>query len=140
MFDLVIRGGTVVDGSGRPRYRADVGVRGGRIASIGKISETGSEEVDAEGKFVAPGFIEIHTHMDAQVFWDPLGTCSSWHGITTAVLGNCGFTLAPCAETDKNLVMRSLERAEDISREAMLEGIAWQWETFPDYLDAVERI
>jgi N-acyl-D-aspartate/D-glutamate deacylase len=140
MFDLVIRGGTVVDGSGRPRYRADVGVQDGRITSIGRISETGTEEVDAEGRFVAPGFIEVHTHMDAQVFWDPLGTCSSWHGITTAVLGNCGFTLAPCAEPDKNLVMRSLERAEDISREAMLEGISWQWETFPDYLDAVERI
>ena len=140
MFDLVIRGGTVVDGSGRSRYRADIGVQDGRITSIGRITETGAEEVDAEGRFVAPGFIEVHTHMDAQVFWDPLGTCSSWHGVTTAVLGNCGFTLAPCAEPDKNLVMRSLERAEDISREAMLEGISWQWETFPDYLDAVERI
>jgi N-acyl-D-aspartate/D-glutamate deacylase len=139
MFDLVVRGGTVVDGSGRPRFRADVGVQEGRIASIGRIREKAAEEIDAEGRFVAPGFIEVHTHMDAQVFWDPLGTCSSWHGITTAVLGNCGFTLAPCAEADKDLVMRSLERAEDISRDAMLAGITWQWETFPEYLDAVER-
>jgi N-acyl-D-amino-acid deacylase len=140
MFDLVIRNGTVIDGSGRPRYRADVGVRGGRIASIGRIRDKGAEEIDAEGKFVSPGFVEVHTHMDAQVFWDPLGTCSSWHGVTSAVMGNCGFTLAPCAEADKNLVMRSLERAEDISRDAMLAGITWQWETFPEYLDAVERV
>jgi N-acyl-D-amino-acid deacylase len=140
MFDLVIRNGTVIDGSGRPRYRADIGVRDGRIAALGKLGEKGVEEIDADGMFVSPGFIEIHTHMDAQVFWDPLGTCSSWHGVTTAVTGNCGFTLAPCAEADKDLVMRSLERAEDISRDAMLAGITWQWETFPEYLDAVERI
>ena len=95
MFDLVIRGGTVVDGSGRPRYRADVGVQDGRITSIGRITERGTEEVDAEGKFVAPGFIEVHTHMDAQVFWDPLGTCSSWHGVTTAVLGQLRLHAGP---------------------------------------------
>jgi N-acyl-D-aspartate/D-glutamate deacylase len=139
MIDLVIRNGTVVDGSGRPRYRADVGVRDGRITSIGRITERATAEIDAEGRFVSPGFVEVHTHMDAQVFWDSLGTCSSWHGVTTSVMGNCGFTLAPCAEADKDLVMRSLERAEDISREAMLAGIPWQWETFPEYLDAVER-
>jgi N-acyl-D-amino-acid deacylase len=140
MFDLVIRGGTVIDGSGQPRYRADVGVRDGRIAALGRLQEKGTEEIDAEGMFVSPGFIEVHTHMDAQIFWDSLGTCSSWHGVTTAITGNCGFTLAPCAESDKDLVMRSLERAEDISRDAMLAGITWQWETFPEYLDAVERI
>jgi N-acyl-D-amino-acid deacylase len=140
MFDLVIRNGVVIDGSGRPRYQADVGVSGGRITSIGRIRDKGKEEIDAEGRFVTPGFIEVHTHMDAQVFWDSLGTCSSWHGITTAVMGNCGFTLAPCAEADKNLVMRSLERAEDMSREAMLAGITWQWDTFPEYLDAVDRV
>jgi N-acyl-D-amino-acid deacylase len=140
VFDLVIRNGVVIDGSGRPRFQADIGVTDGRIASIGRIGDKGADEIDAEGKFVSPGFIEVHTHMDAQVFWDSLGTCSSWHGITTAVMGNCGFTLAPCAEADKNLVMRSLERAEDISREAMLAGIRWQWDTFPEYLDAVDRL
>ena len=139
-YDLVIRDGTVVDGSGAPRFRADVAVSGGRIAAIGRIRERGAEEIDAEGQMVAPGFVEVHTHMDAQVFWDPLGTCSSWHGVTSAVMGNCGFTLAPCRESEKDLVMRNLERAEDISRQAMLAGITWQWETYPEYLDAVERV
>ena len=95
-YDLVIRGGTVVDGSGLPRYRADVGIRGGRIARIGTIHTRGREEVDASHRVVAPGFIDGHTHMDAQVAWDPLGTCSCWHGVTSVVMGNCGFTLAPC--------------------------------------------
>ncbi len=139
-YDVVIRNGTLVDGSGGPAYRADLGLSGQRIATIGRISERGKEEIDAEGHLVTPGFVEIHTHMDAQVFWDPLGTCSSWHGVTSAVMGNCGFTLAPCREAEKDLVMRNLERAEDISREAMLAGVEWQWETYPEYLDAVERV
>ena len=88
---------------------------------------------------MTPGFVDGHTHMDAQVFWDPLGTCSCWHGVTTVVMGNCGFTLAPCREEEKDLAMRSLERAEDIARDAMLEGITWQWETYSDYLDALDR-
>jgi N-acyl-D-aspartate/D-glutamate deacylase len=138
-YDLVVRNGTVLDGTGAPRFRADVGVVGDRIASLGRIRERGAREIDAEGRFVAPGFVDGHTHMDAQVFWDPLGTCSCWHGVTTVVMGNCGFTLAPCRETEKDLAMRNLERAEDIAREAMLEGITWQWETYADYLDALDR-
>jgi len=138
-YDLVIRNGTVLDGTGAPRFRADVGVIGDRIATLGRIRESGAREVDAEGRFVTPGFVDGHTHMDAQVFWDPLGTCSRWHGVTTVVMGNCGFTLAPCRETEKDLAMRSLERAEDIARDAMLEGITWQWETYADYLDALDR-
>ena len=138
-YDLVIRNGTVLDGTGAPRFRADVGVIGDRIATLGRIRESGAREVDAEGRFVTPGFVDGHTHMDAQVFWDPLGTCSCWHGVTTVVMGNCGFTLAPCRETEKDLAMRSLERAEDIARDAMLEGITWQWETYADYLDALDR-
>jgi N-acyl-D-amino-acid deacylase len=138
-YDLVIRNGTVLDGTGGPRFRADVGVVGDRIAALGRIRERGAREVDAEGRFVTPGFVDGHTHMDAQVFWDPLGTCSCWHGVTTVVMGNCGFTLAPCREEEKDLAMRSLERAEDIARDAMLEGITWQWETYADYLDALDR-
>ena len=139
-YDLVIKNGTVIDGSGLPRYRADVGITQGRIASIGRIRERANEVLDAEGQVVAPGFVDGHTHMDAQIFWDPLGTCSCWHGITTVVMGNCGFTLAPCAEKDKALVIRNLQRAEDISPEAMNAGIKWSWTTFREWLDTLERL
>ncbi len=138
-YDLIIRNGMIVDGSGMARYRADVGIAAGRIAAIGKLRESAREVIDAEGHVVAPGLIDGHTHMDAQVFWDPIGTCSCWHGVTSVVMGNCGFSLAPCAEKDKLLVMRNLERAEDIAPEAMEAGIKWSWETFAQYLDAVER-
>ncbi len=138
-FDLLIRNGTIVDGSGLPRSQADIGIKDGHITEIGKLTGNADEVIDAEGHVVAPGFIDAHTHMDAQVFWDPLGTCSCWHGVTSVMMGNCGFTLAPCAEKDKAMVLRNLERAEDISPEAMAAGIKdWSWETFPEYLDAVE--
>jgi N-acyl-D-aspartate/D-glutamate deacylase len=139
MYDLIIRNGTIVDGSGMPRFRGDVGIAEGKIAAIGKVRESARETIDADGHIVAPGLIDAHTHMDAQVFWDALGTCSCWHGVTSVVMGNCGFSLAPCGEKDKLLVMRNLERAEDISPEAMEAGIKWSWTTFAEYLDAVER-
>jgi N-acyl-D-amino-acid deacylase len=139
MYDIIIRNGTIIDGSGMPRFRADVGIAGGKIAAIGRLHENARETIDADGHIVSPGIVDAHTHMDAQVFWDPIGTCSCWHGITSVVMGNCGFSLAPCAEKDKLLVMRNLERAEDIAPEAMEAGIKWSWETFPQYLDAVER-
>jgi N-acyl-D-amino-acid deacylase len=139
-FDLVVKNGTVIDGSGLPRFRADVGVRGGRIVSIGRIREGAREVIDADGQVVAPGFIDGHTHMDAQIFWDPYGTCSCWHGITSVVMGNCGFTLAPCSSKDKHLVIRNLERAEDISAEAMDAGIEWSWTTYREFLDTLERL
>jgi N-acyl-D-aspartate/D-glutamate deacylase len=139
-YDLIIKNGTVIDGSGMPRYRADVGIARGKIATIGKLRDSAQEVIDAEGQIVAPGFIDAHTHMDAQVFWDPLGTCSCWHGITSVVMGNCGFSLAPCSEQDKLMVMRNLERAEDIAPEAMEAGIKWSWTTFPEYLTAVDQL
>jgi N-acyl-D-aspartate/D-glutamate deacylase len=139
-YDLVIKNGVVIDGSGMPRYRGDVGVIGGRIAAVGRIRESAREVIDADGQVVAPGFVDGHTHMDAQVFWDPLGTCSCWHGVTSVVMGNCGFTLAPCAKADRHLVVRNLERAEDIASEAMDAGIDWTWTTFPEFLTAVDGL
>ncbi len=137
-LDLVVRNGTVVDGSGMPRYRADVGVRQGRIVEIGRIRSPADETIDAEGMIVAPGFIDGHTHMDAQVAWDPLGSCSCWHGVTSVVMGNCGFALAPCKPEAREWFAECLEAVEDIPKEAMAAGIDWRWETFPEYLDAVE--
>jgi N-acyl-D-amino-acid deacylase len=139
-YDLVIKNGMVIDGSGLPRYRADVGVRHGRIAMIGRIRERAREVIDADGHVVAPGFVDGHTHMDAQVFWDPLGTSSCWHGITSVVMGNCGFTLAPCPAADKHMVVRNLQRAEDIPPAAMEAGIDWAWTTFPEFLDTLESL
>jgi N-acyl-D-aspartate/D-glutamate deacylase len=139
-FDLVIRNGTVVDGSGLGSFRADVGVVGDTITFVGRIRERGATEIDAEGHVVTPGFVDGHTHLDAQIFWDPRGTNSCWHGVTTAVMGNCGFTLAPVRATEHALVVRNLERAEDIDPAALAAGIDWSWESFPQYLDAVERI
>ena len=139
-YDLVIRNGSIVDGSGAPAYRADVGIQGGRIAAIGRIRENGADTIDAEGHVVTPGFVDGHTHMDAQVFWDPIGSCSCYHGVTSVVMGNCGFTLAPCREAEADLVFRNLERAEDIARESMLEGIRWRWETYPEYLDVLDAL
>jgi N-acyl-D-amino-acid deacylase len=139
-LDLLVKNGTVIDGSGLPRYRTDVGVKGGRIVQIGRIREPAERVVDAEGMIVAPGFIDGHTHMDAQVNWDPLGSCSCWHGVTSVVMGNCGFALAPCKPEDREWFARCLTAVEDIPTEAMMEGIDWTWETFPEYLATVERL
>ena len=139
-LDLLIKNGTVVDGSGTPRYRADVGVANGRIVEIGRIGAPAGRTIDAEGLIVAPGFIDGHTHMDAQVNWDPLGSCSCWHGVTSVVMGNCGFALAPCKPEDREWFARCLTAVEDIPTELMMAGIDWSWETFPEYLSTVERL
>lgn len=139
-FDLVIRNGWVVDGSGAPRCRADVGVAAGRIVEIGRIRAPAERVIDADGLIVAPGFIDGHTHMDAQIAWDPLGSCSCWHGVTSVVMGNCGFALAPCKPADREWYARCLTAVEDIPTEAMLAGIEWNWESFPEYLANVGRL
>src|SRR5215813_14900391 len=119
----------------------DLVVKNGMIAEIGRLNgAAAAETLDAEGHAVTPGFVDVHTHMDAQIFWDPIGTSSCFHGVTTVVMGNCGFTLAPCRESEADLVIRNLERAEDISREAMKAGIKWRWETFPEFLDVLDSL
>ncbi len=139
-LDLLIKNGTVVDGSGLPRFQADVGVKDGRIVEIGRIRASAERVIDADGLIVAPGFIDGHTHMDAQVAWDRLGSCSCWHGVTSVVMGNCGFALAPCKPEDREWYARCLTAVEDIPTEAMLAGIDWNWETFPEYLATVEKL
>ena len=140
MGELIIRGGTVIDGTGRPGEINDLLVRDGIITEIGNLSGRNADrEINAEGNIVSPGFVDVHTHMDAQIAWDPLGESSCFHGVTTAVMGNCGFTLAPVRSDERHLVVRNLERAEDISADAMAAGIDWSWETYPEYLDFVER-
>ncbi len=139
-LDLLIRNGTIVDGSGGPRFRADVGVRGGRIVKIGRIREPATRTIDADGLIVSPGFIDGHTHMDAQVAWDPLGSCSCWHGVTSVVMGNCGFALAPCKPEEREWYARCLTAVEDIPTEAIMGGVTWSWESFPEYLATVDRL
>lgn len=132
-LDLVIRGGTVVDGTGLPGYTADVGVRGGRIVKIGRIAEHGRRELDARGLAVTPGFIDVHTHYDVQLDWDPLATPSSWHGTTTVIAGNCGFTLAPAKPADVDWLAGMLSRVEGMSRKALGEGLKFRGGSFADY-------
>ena len=135
---LVIRGGTVVDGTGSPGYAADVSVAAGRIVAIGQ-GLTGDHELDATGCVVSPGFIDIHTHYDAQVFWDPALTPSCYHGVTTVVAGNCGFSIAPTRPSDRDLIAHTLEKVEDMDPATLNAGIPWEFETFPEYLRTIER-
>ena len=138
-FDLIIRGGTVVDGTGAPGYQADVAIAQGRIVEIGKLRESATRVIDGAGLIVAPGFIDPHTHYDAQICWDPLITCSSWHGVTTVVMGNCGVGLAPCKPSEREVAAWNLVHVEAIPYDVLNKGITWDWETFPQYMDAAQR-
>jgi N-acyl-D-aspartate/D-glutamate deacylase len=139
-YDLLIRGGTLVDGTGAPARRGDLAVRDGRIAALGDVSGSASRVVDADGAVVAPGFVDIHTHYDVQVFWDRMLSISPWHGVTTVVMGNCGFAIAPTRPAHRDLVLRTLENVEGMSIDAMRAGVGTEWpfETIPQYLDAIE--
>ena len=137
--DLVIRGGTVVDGTGAPGVPADVAVDGDRIVEIGKGVPRGRREIDAEGRIVTPGFVDIHTHLDAQFAWDPIGSSSCWHGVTSVVIGNCGVTFAPVREADHRYMAEMMESVEDIPARSILDGLPWDWETYGDYLAWLDR-
>ena len=140
MHDLVIRGGTVVDGSGGASFVADIAIDGDRITRIGAVAAPGREEIDASGRIVAPGFVDIHTHYDGQATWDAEMAPSSWHGVTTVVMGNCGVGFAPAKADRHDWLIALMEGVEDIPGTALAEGMTWDWETFPEYLDALERL
>jgi N-acyl-D-aspartate/D-glutamate deacylase len=137
-FDLVIRGGEVFDGTGEASRTADVGIKDGTITEVGVISRTAVEEIDARGKVVCPGFVDIHTHYDGQAVWDDQLTPSSWHGVTTVLMGNCGVGFAPCRPNDRDELIELMEGVEDIPAPVMHEGLTWTWESFPEYLDSLE--
>ena len=141
MYDVVIKNGTVVDGTRLPRIVTDVGITGGRVAKIGRIEDSeGAKVLDATGLIVAPGFVDLHCHYDAQIHWDPYCTVSGWHGVTSLVLGNCGFGFAPVKPADRDRALLMMTRTEQIPYESMKEGMAWNWETFPEWLDNLDRI
>jgi N-acyl-D-aspartate/D-glutamate deacylase len=138
--DLVIRGGDLVDGTGAGPRRGDLAIDGGTITAVGRVDGSGRREIDARGHIVTPGFIDLHTHLDAQIGWDPALTPVCWHGVTTVLMGNCGVTFAPCRASDRGLLAGMMETVENIPREAILEGLPWDWEDYGGYLDSVERL
>src|SRR5471030_3092662 len=137
--DLLIKNGLVIDGTGAPARRADIAIDAGRISEIGSVPESAKRVIDADGHAVAPGFIDPHTHYDAQICWDGALTPSSWHGVTSVVMGNCGVGIAPCRPATREIAMRDLVNVEAIPFEVLNQGITWDWESFPQYLDAAAR-
>ena len=138
MYDLIIKNGTVYDGTGEKPFFADVAIKGNKIVAIGELEESSKEVIDAKGKIVAPGFVDIHTHYDGQVTWDPYLRPSTYHGVTTVVMGNCGVGFSPCKPEERDWLISLMEGVEDIPGTALHEGINWQWESFPEYLDTLE--
>jgi N-acyl-D-amino-acid deacylase len=136
--DLIIRNGLIVDGTGSPGAVGDLAVDGDRITAVGQVESGSAREIDAEGCIVTPGFVDIHTHLDAQLAWDPIGSSSCWHGVTSVVLGNCGVTFAPCKADDREQLAKMMESVEDIPADSIMSGLAWDWTSYGEYLDAVE--
>lgn len=139
-YDLKVTGGTIIDGTGAPRFLGDIGIKNGKIVAMGSAPSEAVRTIDATGKIVSPGFVDIHTHYDAQVMWDPMVSCSPWHGVTTIVMGNCGFSVSPTRPEHRDLIMRTLENVEGMSVDALRSGLGdWGFETFPEYLDALQK-
>src|SRR5260370_7872614 len=139
-YDIQIKGGTIVDGTRVPRYRGDVWIKDGKVAELGgRAPGFAKKVIDASGLIVAPGFVDLHTHYDAQIRWDPYCTISGWHGVTSLVLGNCGFGFAPCKPDFRERSMLTMTRTEAIPYVSMKEGMKWDWETIPQYLDSLDR-
>src|SRR5215210_739651 len=138
-YDVLIKNGTVVDGVGTSRYHADVAVSDGKIAAIGKITDGAKKVIDAADLIVAPGFVDPHTHYDAQICWDPLISCSSWHGVTSVIMGNCGVGLAPCQPKAQEIAAWDLVNVESIPIDVLSKGVTWEWESFSKYMDAAEK-
>ena len=139
-YDLLIKNGTIVDGTGNDSFVGDVAVHDGEIKEIGSIESNAKEIIDAEGRTVTPGFVDIHTHLDAQIGWDPEMTPICWHGVTTALIGNCGLTFAPCKPDDIEILAGMMETVEDIPKQAILSGLSWNWEHYGQYLDTLEEL
>ena len=139
MYDLLLRNGRIYDGSGMPSFVADLAIRDGRVAAIGRINEAAAKVLDADGLAVAPGIIDFHTHFDAQIWWDPLGSSSNEHGVTTVVFGNCGLTLTPCKPESRDALIGTFVRVESMPRNSLKAGIPWDWTTHGQYLDALSR-
>lgn len=135
--DLVVRGGTVIDGTGSDAFKADVAVYDGKIVEVGKVADAGREEIDAKGQIVTPGFIDIHTHFDGQIMWDDHMTPCSEHGVTTVLMGNCGVGFAPCKPEHREVMVDVMDGVEDIPTDVLNQGLPWSWETFPEYLDVL---
>ncbi|HEY6393821.1 MAG TPA: amidohydrolase family protein, partial [Candidatus Binataceae bacterium] len=138
-YDLLIKNGSVIDGTGAPRRRADVAIAGGKVAEIGKLTDGAQKIIDASDLIVAPGFVDPHTHYDAQICWDPLVSCTSWHGVTSVVMGNCGVGIAPCKPNVREVAAWDLVNVEAIPFDALTKGITWEWQSFPEFMNAAER-